>query len=70
MKFKSYVVEPEPIKHVCKQPSIWGVVRGKAYTHMPLMYLQKPSWMDAEDFKEIAKTVQISFQADKEFKEK
>jgi hypothetical protein len=51
-----------PIRGICKRPAIWGhmTVDGMPNGMVPLVYFQKPKWLDEETFHEIVKTVTVN----------
>lgn len=56
IKFKSYSY-CKPITGVCKQYGVWlNEVDGKN-VNAPLVYFQKPSWIDEKQWLEIMKQV-------------
>ena len=57
LKIKSYFVS-SPIKGICKQYGIW--VSGNVNSIMPLIYLQKPKYIDENKWDEICKSVKIT----------
>jgi len=68
MQLENYDIAIKGLKGICKSPSIWGSVKGKNEL-VPLIYFQKPKWMDEDDFYEIVRSVKLRIPKEKEFKE-
>lgn len=57
----SYSISTEPLSGICKQPALWGDGYGKhGNTSIPLIYFQKPKWIDEESFLQIVKSIQLN----------
>jgi len=59
MKLKTYEINRKPIQGICKQPSMWGTDADNNGIY-PLIYFQKPKWMDEESFKLIVSSVTLN----------
>lgn len=57
-KIYSYFIAMDPIKGQCKQPSLWGYEK-EENNILPLIYFQKPKWLDEESFKKIVKSIKL-----------
>ena len=57
-----------PIQGICKQSGLWAEVESDlvvGYSYVtPLVYFQKPKWIDEDVFKEIIKALTISLPKD------
>ena len=53
-----------PIKGICKQNALWGEVKSdiveKHYYHTPLVYFQKPKWIDDGTFQTIIDSIIVN----------
>jgi hypothetical protein len=69
MKFDTYSICFQELKGICKSISAWGYNK-KTNSNSPLIYFQKPKWMDKEDFEFLIKHIKITdLPVDYEFKE-
>ena len=59
MKLKTYEINRKPIQGICKQPSMWGTCADNNGIY-PLIYFQKPKWMDEESFKLIVSSITLN----------
>jgi hypothetical protein len=58
---KSYSISTAPLSGICKQPAVWGDVVGEhGNTSVPLVYFQKPKWIDDESFIGVVKSIQLN----------
>lgn len=63
MKISKFEICIDGIKNICKQPSLWGADED---THelRPLVYFQKPKWIDEDSFKEIISSIRLHLPKD------
>jgi len=59
MLLRTIELNTTPITGICKQPSMWGHDIEKKGIY-PLIYFQKPKWMDEESFKLIVSSVTLN----------
>jgi hypothetical protein len=60
----SYYLNTKGVDGVCKRPALWGEIEkidndGKSLFHSPLVYLQKPKWIDDETFIKIISSISL-----------
>ena len=64
MEIDSLELCVEEIKDICKQPSLW-IVRSDNNGLWPLIYFQKPKWIDKKTFRRIIKTIEFNIPKEK-----
>ena len=59
-KIISYSITTEPLSGICKRPALWAECLGEhGNISCPLIYFQKPKWIDEKSFLEIVKSIRL-----------
>ena len=60
IKVTAYSISINPISGICKQPALWAVLTGEhCNASFPLIYFQKPKWLNESSFLKIVKSVRL-----------
>lgn len=60
---KSYSVSPNGLEGRVKSPIIWG---HWGSVIAPLAYIQKPKWLDEDDFKKVVEALELNLKLESE----